>query len=187
MPELPDERKIRFITDYELSEHIAQVLIDNKELSDFFESAVRIYSSPKEIANSIVTDLMGFIDDSDQRGSIFSGLKIEAKHIADLAKLVDQNIINRSTAKVILRQIIKTGEMPSQLASKTNASKIDDTGVIAEAVESIFMHEKSAVIDAKNNPNAANFLLGKVMQLTKGRADPKIALNLITSKLTESN
>jgi aspartyl-tRNA(Asn)/glutamyl-tRNA(Gln) amidotransferase subunit B len=187
MPELPDERKIRFITDYELSEHIAQVLIDNKELSDFFESAVRIYSSPKEIANSIVTDLMGFIDDSDQRGSIFSGLKIEAKHIADLAKLVDQNIINRSTAKIILRQIIKTGEMPSQLARKTNASKIDDTGVIAEAVESIFMHEKSAVLDAKNNPNAANFLLGKVMQLTKGRADPKIALNLITSKLTESN
>jgi aspartyl-tRNA(Asn)/glutamyl-tRNA(Gln) amidotransferase subunit B len=88
---------------------------------------------------------------------------------------------------MILRQIIKTGEMPSQLVTKTNASKIDDTGVIAEAVESIFTREKSAVIDAKNNPNVANFLLGKVMQLTRGRADPKIALNLITRKLTESN
>src|ERR687890_2002913 len=187
MPELPEERKVRFITDYKLTEHVAQVLIDNKELSDFFEFSVRIYSSPKEIANWIVTDLMGFIDDSEQKGSIFSGMKIEAKHIADLAKLVDQNIINRSTAKTILRQITKTGEMPSQLAAKINASKIDDAGVIAEAVESIFVREKSAVIDAKTNPNAANFLLGKVMQLTKGKADPKIALNLITTKLTESN
>jgi aspartyl-tRNA(Asn)/glutamyl-tRNA(Gln) amidotransferase subunit B len=187
MPELPDERKIRFTTDYQLSEHVAQVLIDNKEVSDFFELAVNMYPSPKEIANWIVTDLLAFIDDSDQKRSIFSGLKIEAKHIADLAKLVDQNIINRSTAKMILRQVINTGEMPSQLATKTNASKIDDARVIAEAVESIFLREKSAVIDAKNNANAANFLLGKVMQLTKGRADPKIALNLITRKLTESN
>jgi aspartyl-tRNA(Asn)/glutamyl-tRNA(Gln) amidotransferase subunit B len=187
MPELPDERKVRFITEYGLSEHVAQVLIDNKELSDFFELAVRIYYSPKEIANSIVTDLMAFIDESDQKGSIFSGLKIEAKHIADLAKLIDHNIINRNTAKTILRQIIKTGEMPSQLATKTNASKIDDSDVIAEAVESIFICEKSAIIDAKNNPNVANFLLGKVMQLTKGRADPKMALNYIRRKLTESN
>jgi aspartyl-tRNA(Asn)/glutamyl-tRNA(Gln) amidotransferase subunit B len=187
MPELPEERKVRFVTDYKLSEHVAQVLIDNKEISDFFEVSVKIYSSPKEIANWIVTDLMGFIDDSEQKGSIFSGLKIEAKHVADLARLVDQNIINRSTAKTILGQIIKTGEMPSQLAANINASKIDDAGVIAEAVESIFVREKSAVIDAKTNPNVANFLLGKVMQLTKGKADPKIALNLITTKLTESN
>lgn len=187
MPELPEERKVRFVTDYKLSEHVAQVLIDNKEISDFFEVSVKIYSSPKEIANWIVTDLMGFIDDSEQKGSIFSGLKIEAKHVADLARLVDQNIINRSTAKTILKQIIKTGEMPSQLVANINASKIDDAGVIAEAVESIFVREKSAVIDAKTNPNVANFLLGKVMQLTRGRADPKIALNLITRKLTESN
>ena len=187
MPELPDERKIRFVTDYELSEHMAQVLIDNKEVSDFFELAVSMYMSPKEIANLIVTDLMALVDDSEQKGSIFSGLKIEPKHIADLAKIVDQNIINRNAAKMILRQIIKTGETPSQLVTKTNASKIDDTGVIAEAVESIFIREKSAVLDAKNNPNVANFLLGKVMQLTRGRADPKIALNLITRKLTESN
>jgi aspartyl-tRNA(Asn)/glutamyl-tRNA(Gln) amidotransferase subunit B len=77
--------------------------------------------------------------------------------------------------------------MPSELAANINASKIHDTGVIAEAVDSIFVREKSAVIDAKTNPNAANFLLGKVMQLTKGKADPKIALNLITAKLSESN
>lgn len=185
MPELPDERKIRFLREYELSDHVAQVLIDNKELADFFESTVKIYSSsPNEIANWIVSDLLGFIDDSRrEEGSLFSGLRIEAKHMAELVKMIDQNIINRNIAKMILIQIAKTGEMPSYVLDKMNASIIDSKAIISEAIESIFKSEKSAVRDAKQNPNAANFLLGKVMQLTGGRADPKIALNLIKTKL----
>lgn len=185
MPELPDERKIRFLREYELSDHVAQVLIDNKELADFFESTVKIYSSsPNEIANWIVSDLLGFIDDSKrEEGSIFSGLRIEAKHMAELVKMIDQNIINRNIAKMILGQITKTGEMPSYVLDKMNASIIDSKATISEAIESIFKSEKSAVRDAKQNPNAANFLLGKVMQLTGGRADPKIALTLIKTKL----
>jgi aspartyl-tRNA(Asn)/glutamyl-tRNA(Gln) amidotransferase subunit B len=171
---------------------VSQVLIDNKELADFFESAVKIYSSPKEIANWIVSDLMRFIDVdhyrySKEEGSLFSELKVEAKHIADLARLVDQNTINRNTAKKILNQIIKTGEMPSHLVEQANASKIDDSRVISEAIESIFNSEKSAVKDARQNPNAANFLLGKIMQLTKGRVDPQIAFDLIKKKLIETD
>ena len=185
MPELPDERKIRFLKEYELSDHVSQVLIDNKELADFFESTVKIYSSsPNEIANWIVSDLLGFIDDSKrEEGSLFSGLRIEAKHMAELVKMIDQNIINRNIAKMILSQITKTGEMPSYVLDKMNASLIDSKATISEAIESIFKSEKSAVSDAKQNPNAANFLLGKVMQVTGGRADPKIALKLIKTKL----
>jgi aspartyl-tRNA(Asn)/glutamyl-tRNA(Gln) amidotransferase subunit B len=200
MPELPDKRKSRFITNYGLSEHVSQVLIDNKELADFFESAVKVYSSPKEIANWIVSELMRFIDEDyyyyyslsssskeEKKGSLFLGLKVEAKHIAELVKLIDQNTINRNTAKIILNQIIKTGEMPSQVAQKADALKIDDRNIILEAIESIFKSEKSAVNDAKRNPNATNFLLGKIMQFTKGRADPKIALDLIKEKLIKSD
>ena len=185
MPELPHERKIRFLRDYELSDHVAQVLIDDKELADFFESTVKIYpSSPNEIANLIVSDLLGLIDDSTkEQGFIFSGFRIEAKHIAELVRMIDQNIINRNIAKMILSQITKTGEMPSYALDKMNASIIDSKDIISETIESIFKSEKSAVRDAKQNPNAANFLLGKVMQLTGGRADPKIALNLIKTKL----
>ena len=164
---------------------MAQVLIDNKELADFFESTVKIYSSsPNEIANLIVSDLLGFVDDSTkEHGSLFSGLRIEAKHIAEMVRMIDQNIINRNIAKMILSQITKTGEMPSYALDKMNASIIDNKAMISETIESIFKSEKSAVRDAKQNPNAANFLLGKVMQLTGGRADPKIALNLIKTKL----
>jgi aspartyl-tRNA(Asn)/glutamyl-tRNA(Gln) amidotransferase subunit B len=199
MPELPYERKNRFTANYELSEHIAQVLIDNKELADFFESAVKIYSSPKEIANWMVTEILRYTEEdimepkinsssiSTQSSSSFAGLKIEAKHVAELAELIDKNIINRNTAKIILTQIIKTGEMPSQVLARTDVLKIEDKVIISDAVESVFKTENSAVRDAKNNPNVANFLLGKVMKITKGRADPKITLNLIKIKLDGLN
>lgn len=198
MPELPDARKERFIVNYGLSEHIAQVLIDNKELADFFESTVKIYSSPKEIANWIVTELLRFVDDDliieskrspsySSQTSLFAGLKIGAKHIAELAELVDSNTINRNAAKIILTQIINTGEMPSHVLTRINVAKTDDKSIISEAVDSVFRTEKSALIDAKDNPNVTNFLLGKVMKLTKGRADPKIALDVIKTKLDGLN
>jgi len=184
MPELPDARKERFISNYGLSAHVAQVLIDNKEMADFFESAVKTYQSPKEIANWIVTDLMSFVDERQKEDrSLFAGLKIGPEHIADLAKIVDQGVVNRATAKQILSQVVKTGEMPSQVAKRTHAGKIDDAGALSQAIDSVFQAEQAAVQDAKRNPNAANFLLGKVMQATKGRADPKAALEMIQQRL----
>lgn len=187
MPELPDERKIRFLTDYKLRDHVAQVLIENKELADFFESAVKIYpTSPNETANWIVSDLLGFTSDlKDDEGSLFSGLKIEAKHIAELVSMIDKNMINRSIAKMILGQVTKTGQMPSHILDKMNASIIDNRAIISETIERIFESEKSAVLDARQDPSVTNFLLGKVMQLTGGRADPKIALSLIKDRLAK--
>ena len=114
MPELPDARKERFMSKYGLSDHIAQVLIGNKELADFFESTLMIYLSPKEIANWVITDLMSFINKRQkEERSLFAGLKVGPEHIADLTMLVNQDMINRATAKQILAQIVRTGEMPS--------------------------------------------------------------------------
>jgi aspartyl-tRNA(Asn)/glutamyl-tRNA(Gln) amidotransferase subunit B len=192
MPELPDTRKERFMSKYGLSAHIAQVLIGKKELADFFESTIVIYFSPKEVANWIVTDLMSFIDerqkkeeDDEEKHSLFAGVKVGPEHIADLTRLVDQNMINRTTAKQILGQIVRTGEMPSALATRMHASRIDDVSMLAQAVQSVFKTEQAAVQDARRNANVANFLLGKVMQITEGKADPKVALEMIQKKLKE--
>ncbi|HYY39974.1 MAG TPA: Asp-tRNA(Asn)/Glu-tRNA(Gln) amidotransferase GatCAB subunit B, partial [Nitrososphaera sp.] len=87
--------------------------------------------------------------------------------------------------KQILGQIVRTGEMPSVLVKKMQASKIGDAGTLAQAVQSVFKVEQVAVQDAKRNPKVAHFLLGKVMQMTKGRADPKVALEIIQKKLKD--
>jgi aspartyl-tRNA(Asn)/glutamyl-tRNA(Gln) amidotransferase subunit B len=188
MPELPDERKFRFIDNYGLSEHVAQVLIDNKELADLFESAIKIYHSPKSISNWIVSDILAFIDyDTSGKKTLTNETKIDAKHIAEIAKLVDDNTINRPTAKSIISRIIKTGELPSDIIKKEKQkiTTINDKKILLESIDKIFEEEKKAVLDAKQNPTAINFLLGKIMKFTKGRADPKITTILLKKKLNE--
>jgi aspartyl-tRNA(Asn)/glutamyl-tRNA(Gln) amidotransferase subunit B len=188
MPELPDERKSRFIDNYELSEHVAQVLIDNKELADLFESAIKIYHSPKSISNWIVSDILAFIEyDVSGKKTLTDETKIDAKHIAEIAKLVDDNTINRPTAKSIISRIIKTGELPSDIIKKEKQkiTTINDKKILLESIDKIFEEERKAVLDAKQNPTAINFLLGKIMKFTKGRADPKITTILLKEKLNE--
>ena len=188
MPELPDERKSRFIDNYGLSEHVAQVLIDNKELADLFESAIKIYHSPKSISNWIVSDILAFIEyDVSGKKTLTEETKIDAKHIAEIAKLVDDNTINRPTAKSIISRIIKTGELPSDIIKKEKQkiTTINDEKILLESIDKIFEEEKKAVLDAKQNPTAINFLLGKIMKFTKGRADPKITTVLLKEKLNE--
>ncbi len=133
---------------------------------------------------------MSFIDERQKKEeeeghSLFASVKVGPEHIADLTRLVDQDMINRTTAKQILGQIVRTGEMPSAVATRMHASRINDVSVLAQAVQSVFEMEKTAVQDARRNANVANFLLGKVMQITKGKADPKVALEMIQKKLKE--
>lgn len=179
MPELPDARKSRFIEQFGLSEQVAQVLISDKYLADFFEEGAKLYENAREVANWIVTDLKGYTDEFDGIRS----LKLKPMHIAELAKLVDQSTISRATAKQILQQIVKSGEMPSEVVKRLDAAQISDKQALVDVIDSVFETEKSAVKDALQNEKTVNFLLGKVMESTGGRADPKLALELIQKKL----
>ncbi|MGI0026138.1 MAG: Asp-tRNA(Asn)/Glu-tRNA(Gln) amidotransferase subunit GatB, partial [Nitrososphaera sp.] len=77
------------------------------------------------------------------------------------------------------------GEMPSEIAKQTQTTRIGDTEELAKVINSVFESEPSAVQDAKQNPNAVNFIFGKVMKATNGRADAKAALDLIKKKLED--
>lgn len=187
MPELPDERKDRFINSYKLTEHVSTVLIDHKDLADFFEDSVRIYPAPKEISNIVVTDLMSYLDnDSKKLGYTFSNINLTPKQLSEIARMTKEGVINRKTAKHILHEAIMSGKLITGDEKVKDLRKIDDENVILQTIERIFAAETVAVVDAKKNPNVANYLLGKVMQLTKGRADPKLALSLINKKLLDS-
>ena len=179
MPELPDVRRSRFVEKFGLLEQVAQVLINDKYLADFFEEGAKLYGNAREVANWIVTDLKGYTEEFDGIRS----LKVRPLHIAELAKLVDQSVISRTTAKQILQEIVKSGEMPSEVAKRLNAAQISDRQALIDIIDNVFEIEKSAVKDALQNEKTVNFLLGKVMQSTSGRADPKLALELIRKKL----
>lgn len=186
MPELPDERKQRFINYYKLTEHVSQVLIEHKDLADYFEESVKIYFAPKEISNIIVTDIMSYADDNSKKlGSTIRNIKMTPKQLAEIARMIKEGVVNRKTAKRILYEAVVSGRLITSSENETNFRKIDDEGLILQSIEKVFETESLAVVDAKNNPSVSNYLLGKVMDLTKGRADPRRALSLINKKLLE--
>ena len=183
MPELPTQRFERFVSKYKLSEHTSNILINDKKLADFFESTLKVYFSPTEIANFLVTDFKSLIEDDSESTDYLKNLKVKPEHIAELVKLIEGNKISRITAKDILVKIFESGMLPSEVMNNTNSYKISDEKTLMDAVQSVFDKEKSAVEDAKTNSEAINFLLGKVMKFTNGRADPKIAMRIINNKL----
>ena len=186
MPELPNERFNRYVSNYKLTEHTSNILINDKKLADFFESCVKIYFSPVEIANVLITDLKSFIDNDSESTDYLSNMKVKPEHLAELVKLIEGNKISRITAKDILIKIAERGVSPSEVLNSTNSFKIVDEKTLKDAIDKVFYNETSAVNDARNNPEAINYLLGKVMKFTKGRADPKIAASLINIKLRKS-
>lgn len=186
MPELPDERKQRFINYYKLTEHVSQVLIEHKDLADYFEESVKIYFAPKEISNIIVTDIMSYADDNSKKlGSTIRNIKMTPKQLAEIARMIKEDVVNRKTAKQILYEAVVSGRLITSSENETKFRKIDDEGLILQSIEKVFETESLAVVDAKKNPSVSNYLLGKVMDLTKGRADPRRTLSLINKKLLE--
>ena len=183
MPELPNQRFERFVSKYKLSEHTSNILINDKKLADFFEATLKVHFSPTEIANFLITDFKSLIEDDSESTDYLKNLKVKPEHIAELVKLIEGNKISRITAKDILVKIFESGMLPSEVMNNTNSYKIADEKTLMDAVQSVFDKEKSAVEDAKTNSEAINFLLGKVMKFTNGRADPKIAMRIINNKL----
>ncbi|TLX67378.1 MAG: Asp-tRNA(Asn)/Glu-tRNA(Gln) amidotransferase subunit GatB [Thaumarchaeota archaeon] len=186
MPELPLQRFNRFVSKYKLSEHTSNILINDKKLADFFESILKIHFSPVEIANFLITDFKSLIEDDVENIDYLTNMKVKPEHIGELVKMIEENKISRITAKDILIKIFDSGKLPSEIANSTNSFKISDEKILIDAVESVFNTEKSAVEDAQTNHEAINFLLGKVMKFTKGRADPKIAMRLINTRLNKA-
>jgi len=187
MPELPNQRFDRFVSGYKLSEHASNILINDKKLADFFESILKLYFSPVEIANFLITDFKSMIFDDAESTGYLKNMKVKSEHIAELVKMIAADEISRITAKDILVKIFESGMLPSEIVNDSNSLKIADEKILMDAVESVFNTEKSAVEDARTNHEAINFLLGKVMKYTSGRADPKIAMRLINNKLKKPN
>lgn len=174
LPELPDERLSRFMKQYALAENVASILVNERELADLFEECVKYHSNAREIANWIVSDLKGYIEKDRQVLK-----RVGARHIAELAMLIDSNKVNRSVAKQIMQVMVSTGEMPSSIVKSIQVDSITDKDELVRIVKSVIMEEEKAVRDALSNEKALNYLLGKVMKHTKGRAEPKLVMELL--------
>lgn len=178
MPESISSKKERYITKYGIPSQVADVLSTDKYYSDLFEQSHN-EANAKEIANLITTDLMGLVDTREKREQS----KLIPKHLTDLIDMVNSGKVTRSSAKNALVEIVKSGKSVSEIISSTGMAKISDESELGRIIDDIILQESVAVQQARENPQTINYLVGKVMQKTKGKADPAITLKIFKEKI----
>jgi len=136
-------------------------------------------SNAKEIANIITTDLMGLVDTREKREES----KITSTHLRDLADSIQSEKISRISAKNALHEILKTGKSVTDVISELDLGAVSNESELSDIIKEVIASEPEAVEQAKSNPQTINYLVGKIMQKTKGKADPKLSLDLLKQQI----
>lgn len=179
MPESISAKKEKYVKKYGIPPQVADVLSSDKFYSDLFEKSHTI-DNAKEVANIITTDLMGFADTREKK----MGLKITAQHLSDLANAIVCNKITRNSGKVALQEMEKTGKSLSEVMENLDLGHVGDASLLDAVIDEVFLEEEKAVLEAKQNADAINYIIGKIMKKTKGKADPAVTLEIVRKKLS---
>ena len=191
IPELPHQRRARFKREYELDTKSIEIFIRNKELGEYFEKVVsefesklsheKIFKLIKLTANYLISDLQGLLG----RASVVAkDFLITPENFAEFTTLIYEGKISSKIAKMILMEMFKTGADPSHIIEEKGLSLISDEVEIDKIVKEVISKNQKAVSDfQKGKGNALQFLIGKVMQKTKGKANPEIVRKILTKFL----
>jgi aspartyl-tRNA(Asn)/glutamyl-tRNA(Gln) amidotransferase subunit B len=166
------------VTKYGIPNQVADVLSSDKFYSDLFEKS-HTENNAKEIANIITTDLMGLVDTREKREQS----KLQPTHLKALADSIQSGELTRISAKNALYEIVKSGKELSQVISELDLGNVSNEGELIKIIKQIISEEPQAIEQAKSNPQTINFLVGKVMQKTKGKANPKLTLDLLKKEI----
>lgn len=195
LPELPDEKAKRFKEEYKLNEGDVSVLVSDKDLADYFEKAaseleekttsgelkVDKQKGIKLSANYIITELRKYL--IEKKESI-KDIKITPENYAELIGFVAEGKINSSSAQVVFEKMYKTGGDPSHIIEEKNLLQMNDSEELEKIIDKVISaNAKSAEDYKKGKMNALQFLVGQIMKETRGKADPKAAIEILKKKL----
>lgn len=194
LPELPSKKRERFQKEYELSEKEIEIFIKNKELADYFEKIIfhlKAKSSEKELKNLIristnylLTDFLGLM-----KGLSFSESEIQIlpENFANLVLMISKEKISSKIAKMTLEKMFQTGKDPLTICQEEKLVAISNEEEIFKLAKEVIEENPKVVEDfKKGKENAIQFLMGKLMQKTKGKANPQIAQEIFKKILKES-
>ena len=181
LPELPAARCGRFVRDYGLPEYDAGVLTADKALADFFESAAKASDNFKAVSNWIMTDVLRVLS---ERGVAIASLPLTAAALAGLVALVDRKIVNMPTAKEVFAELIDRGGDPAEIVKRRGLGQVSDAGAIeAFADQAIAANPGPAAEFRAGKAPALQFLIGQVMKLSRGKANPQLAAEVLRRRL----
>jgi len=186
--ELPQQRRERFSSEYNLSDTQVELLIQNPELSEFFENAVSELKlidpkgNPEMVYNYLASDIKGI---EAEKGITLAQSKLEPAHLAYLVSQLTAGNISSRVAKDVLLQSVETGQDPEDVINQEGLSQISDENELKSVIRDIIDKNEKVCYDYKQGKeNAMQFLIGQVMAKTKGKANPEITRQLFKKLLS---
>jgi aspartyl-tRNA(Asn)/glutamyl-tRNA(Gln) amidotransferase subunit B len=180
-PELPWDKRARFIADFGVSEYDAAVLANDLELAAYFETAATGAKKPKNIANWILNDLQSAIS------SASLGIRecpVPPQALDELVNLIDAGTINSRQGKEVFAEMFSTGKNAALIVEEKGLKQVSDTGAIEALADEVIAANPGPVADYKSGKTGAvNFLKGQLMKLSKGKANPALAGDILEKKL----
>ena len=184
MPELPEARRQRFITDYALSEYDAGVLTSTRALADFFEEVTKLSSQPKTAANWIMGDLLRFLKDNNVDLKDLSNSPVSPKMLAGMISLVENGTISGKIAKTVMEEMYNSGKDPQQIIQEKGLVQISNTDEIEKIVSKVIEENPKPVAQYRlGKTGNFGFFVGQVMKATGGRANPQTVNDILKKKL----
>jgi len=182
LPELPLERRQRFMDTYDLPEYDADILTSERNLSDYFENTVQAYgSSPKRVSNYLMNDVLRMLNES---GMTADKLKLTPAYLADILKMADDNTINTSTAKSLLQKVEETGKAPADIVAAEGLGKVsDDSAIRAVCLEVLVESPKEVESYKGGKVTLMGWFVGQVMKKMRGKADPTLTRTILEELL----
>ena len=182
MPEMPGERRARYINDLGLSAYDAMVLTQTKEMSDFFEATIALGADPKKAANYLMNDVNSYLNDKQVD---LQDTKLTPANLAGMIKLIDDGTISSKMAKKVFKGILD-GEEPAAYAEKNGLVQLSDPAKLQPIVDDVLANNQQSIEDYKNGKDrAVGFLVGQIMKQTRGKANPGVVNKLLMKALNE--
>ncbi len=183
LPELPRARRERFVNDYGLPAYDAGVLVADRGVADYFESVLTHDVPPKAASNWIMTEVLRSLTEN---GLDISQWPVSADALAELIKMVVCGTLNSNTAKQVLAIMREQGGDPRRIVAEKGLAQVNDTAALEDWVAQAMEEAPQSVADYRRGKVAAlQYLVGQVMRLSRGKADPALAREMLVTKLAK--
>jgi aspartyl-tRNA(Asn)/glutamyl-tRNA(Gln) amidotransferase subunit B len=183
LPEMPVQKKARFLKQYGLSEKEASIIVDDKALSHFYEEVISEGSNPKTVANWVLGDILRLLKEKEITSD---ELPVKPKALYELLYLIEWEKISNTVGKEVFEEMFNTGKSAEEIVKEKGMSQISDTSKLEKIIDEILDSNPVSIESIKaGKVQAAGFLMGQLMKASKGKANPKVAKELMDLKLKE--
>ena len=183
LPELPDVKKARYLSEYKLSDYDATLLTASREMSEYFDKTVKCGAVPKNASNWILGDISKVLN---EREIEIDEIEIKPEQLADLIKEIASGTISNTAGKTVFEEILATGKSVKDIISEKGLAQVSDEGAILEMVDKVIGNNPQSIEDYKRGKtNVVGFLVGQVMKESRGKANPQVINKLILERLSK--